>query len=368
MKTLGPPGSTLVDVEDEGTWRLGYRRSLDGIRGLAIALVLVSHTLFDAVAKLGEEGVDLFFCLSGFLITSLLLEEHRSTGRIDFAAFFRRRLRRLLPALLVVLGATFAVHAYLIGWLPAAALALAVVFYIGNWVVTTGLGGLGYLGHTWSLSVEEQFYLVWPLATLLLLSARRWWRLSVVALLVLSACIWRADHSKQPLVLEFGSLTRAAPLLIGCGLAFLLHGRRTRTVSGWWTVPVFAMYIAQAWLPVPTPAEHVPAGLIAATLVGTAVSGRTIPWLEWGPLVTVGRRSYGLYLWHYPLMVPLLMRISHVPTTLRLTAAVLAVVAAWSLTCLSWTHIETRFKSTSAGRNDTPSIPREASIRGDSRR
>jgi peptidoglycan/LPS O-acetylase OafA/YrhL len=150
-----------------------HLRPLDGLRGLAVTLVLLNHTFASFLG--GIYGVDIFFVLSGFLITSLLINESARFGIIDYRAFYIRRALRLLPALILTLMGVAAIVVitgsnehdtrYLV-------VALAVVFYAGNWLIASH-GHLGYLAHTWSLGIEEQFYTVWPVILVLLLRRTR---------------------------------------------------------------------------------------------------------------------------------------------------------------------------------------------------
>ncbi|MEU4369177.1 acyltransferase [Micromonospora chersina] len=164
--------------------RIAYQPALDGVRALAVAAVLAFH---GGVAALpgGFLGVDAFFVLSGFLITSLLLAEHRHTGRIDLVAFWGRRVRRLLPALLLVLLVVLLVSRKLMPGTELGALRwdeLAALGYVANWRMANrdgdyfaATGSPSPLQHTWSLGIEEQFYLLWPLLLIALLAwaARR---------------------------------------------------------------------------------------------------------------------------------------------------------------------------------------------------
>ena len=156
-----------------------HRPELDGLRGIAILAVLAAHTGVPGFADGGGgAGVTLFFVLSGYLITSLLLAERDKNGRVDLRAFYVRRALRLLPALAAVL--VVVVVLLLAGLAPAAAVAdtnyaiviAGVVAYVANWVAVAGQS-IGMLGHTWSLAVEEQFYIVWPA---MLLAGRRFGR------------------------------------------------------------------------------------------------------------------------------------------------------------------------------------------------
>src|SRR5271157_2250169 len=153
-----------------------HRPELDGLRGIAILAVLGAHTGVPGFADGGGgAGVTLFFVLSGYLITSLLLAERGRTGRVDLRAFYVRRALRLFPALAAVLLVVAGLLA--IGAMPATATAntdyrivfAGVVAYVANWVAVAGQS-IGMLGHCWSLAVEEQFYILWP--TLLLAGLR----------------------------------------------------------------------------------------------------------------------------------------------------------------------------------------------------
>jgi peptidoglycan/LPS O-acetylase OafA/YrhL len=164
--------------------KMGRWPALDGVRGLAILLVMVEHTHL-APFHGGGLGVDLFFVLSGFLISGLLLAEFQRSGGLDIRRFYYRRALRLLPALLVLVAATIGlVLAFDLGEIGRATLAMApkTLFYVAN-LGRTDVGNASLLAHTWSLSIEEQFYLVWPLALLLLLRTR-WSRTALVGVVL----------------------------------------------------------------------------------------------------------------------------------------------------------------------------------------
>ncbi|HTZ10014.1 MAG TPA: acyltransferase, partial [Acidimicrobiales bacterium] len=217
--------------------------ALDGVRAVAVAGVIAYHFGL-GWARGGYLGVDVFFVLSGFLITALLLEEWAGTGRIALPAFWGRRARRLLPALFVVV-ATVMVWAFVLdranpatmsGPATTAALAklrgdaLATLFYVANWRPVT-LENLSPLSHTWSLAVEEQFYIVWPLVVVALLRLRRTrWRRSGLVL-----CLGGALASALDLALRYTPAdvvrlysetdTRAFELLAGAALAMVAAAR-----------------------------------------------------------------------------------------------------------------------------------------------
>jgi peptidoglycan/LPS O-acetylase OafA/YrhL len=189
---------------------------LDGLRGIAIVLVMLTHT---SVLPNGYVGVDLFFALSGFLITTLLYEEWDRAGTISLTRFYKRRARRLLPALGVLIMVALVVDLVvypMTGW-SFGVKALTSTMFVNNWVAATGHArDLGALNPTWSLAQEEQFYLIWPL--LLLLMLRRRMRPELVAaflvgMIVLLVLISPHGHNYQ---VYYSPFTRAAELLFGC--------------------------------------------------------------------------------------------------------------------------------------------------------
>jgi peptidoglycan/LPS O-acetylase OafA/YrhL len=167
-----PPRPTSVDQELQTEVRMGYRPELDGLRAVAVLAVVLYHLHGPQAPILGGFlGVDLFFVLSGFLITRLLLEDHRRRGSISLRSFYRRRMARLFPALAVVL-AFVTLDAVTIGSggprTQLLAGVAATIGYSANWLWGTG-HAFGTLDAMWSLSVEEQFYVVWPFAFLLIM-------------------------------------------------------------------------------------------------------------------------------------------------------------------------------------------------------
>ena len=214
--------------------RLGRRPVLDGLRGIAVLLVISAHT---GLVKNGYMGVDVFFVLSGFLITTLLFEEWERLGRISLRAFYVRRARRLLPAvgLLAIFAALVNLFAYrLTGW--GLGLKLASTFgFANNWVAGLQLDhgqALGAINPTWSLAQEEQFYLLWPVALILALKLRA----KPVQMLAIVAAAIAALLLCEPVIAAhltgydsyYSPIDRAAELLLGCAGSIVWRHRMVR--------------------------------------------------------------------------------------------------------------------------------------------
>ena len=310
------------------TSSMPHLRGLDGLRGLAVLGVLFFHGGF-AWAAGGFLGVSLFFTLSGYLITSLLLAERSSTQRINLNQFWTRRVRRLLPAALVAISAV-AIY----GWFFASDTQrlnlrgdlLGSLFYVANWrFVARGSSyadiqsGQSLVQHFWSLAIEEQFYVLWPL---LAAAALAFWAkrgLTIITGVLIAASVgccllmWNVLHSSTDTI-YFSTQTRAAEILIGALLALLLPlgGRRpsflirSRVLEVLAPLAVIILLVlwattsqTSAWLYNGGFALH---ALIAAVIIAALVIGGTLcDRLAWKPLVAVGLISYGLYLYHWPI-------------------------------------------------------------------
>lgn len=300
--------------------RLRYEPALDGLRAVAVLAVLLYHA---EVAWLpgGFLGVEVFFALSGYLITTLLLRERRANGRIDLLEFWRRRARRLLPALVLVL---LAVAAY------AAVLAepeelrrirgdgLAALLYVANWrMIASGesyfeqFAAPSPMRHLWSLGIEEQWYLLWPVVLGVLVRTRRLLLPALLAGAVLSATLMALLYEPaDPSRAYFGTDARVQGLLLGAVLAVVL----TRSPA---FMPVLGAaglaVLAALFLGAEDTAEWLYRGGFALCSVATAAvvaaavapTGAVRRLLAAGPLPAVGRISYGVYLWHWPVYVAL---------------------------------------------------------------
>ena len=302
---------------------LAYQPGLDGLRAVAVVAVVAYHLELPWAPRGGAVGVTLFFSLSGYLITTLLLRELAGAGRVRLGAFYVRRALRLFPALLLVVGAVAAYAVVVepptsrardLGGLPY------VLGYVGNWHrAVEGFGSLGLLDHTWTLSVEEQFYVLWPplLLGVLRWGSRRWCyvllAVGCVGPLVVRLLVWDGLGSAARVL--NGTDTAADPLLMGCALAVALavagpeRLRRVVAVAVW---PATALLVADGVFrldgnDLPTGVTVTllwgPAALgLASTVVVAAVVLRPPAWLATSGLRALGRISYGLYLWHYPVI------------------------------------------------------------------
>jgi peptidoglycan/LPS O-acetylase OafA/YrhL len=324
--------------------QLSYVPALDGLRALAVVGVLLFHGGISWTPG-GFLGVDAFFVLSGFLITSLLVREWESTGAIALLAFWARRARRLLPALFVLVLFVVAVAAFAMpeGSYPGLrGDAISTLLYVANWhFVAAGSTYFAQtappspLTHTWSLAIEEQFYLLWPIVVLVVLTWTRRLRpllwVCIAGLLasgVEMALLYRAGASSTRLY--YGTDTRAQALLVGAALAVGLavaaaqRGAATgdpvswRPVTPWGRALVAALGLAGAagtaamWATASGTSPLLYEGgflLVAVCAAGVVASAVCLPtgWLARAlsarPLRDLGRISYGVYLWHYPVFL-----------------------------------------------------------------
>lgn len=284
---------------------------LDGLRALSVIAVIWHHTSGRPgpwISSQGHYGVDLFFALSGVLITTLLLRERDRHERISLAGFYIRRVGRIFPLYYLVL-ATYVVLVlatradtpegqYFLSKLPS------FLTYTSNWFVDLGAGDSVIFYFAWSLATEEQFYLFWPplLAVLLLLSARRTVHILVaLGMLIVVSQIASASSSNSLAVTILGSL--ALPILLGAALAVMLHAptgyAALRGVLGQrWSAPVLALALV-ASITVPTP-EQVTQVAMASLVAAMCMREDSLlhPALRWRPLARVGVVSYGIYLMH----------------------------------------------------------------------
>jgi peptidoglycan/LPS O-acetylase OafA/YrhL len=350
----GPPSS-----------RLPYVPELDGLRASAVFAVIASHTVRTIVPGGGSIGVDLFFVLSGFLITRILVSEFESTGTINFLNFYARRCLRLMPALWLFLF-VFVSGAIIVGGSgerDRLLAALSAGLYFMNWTKALNLGPAGMLGHTWSLAVEEQFYIVWPLLLLLILkNVQRSSRWIPMLLGLLASAAWRdfLVYSGAGIDRVYSGFdTRAETLLFGCLLAVLPIDRLGLRVRHYWYMPLLFLFLCLFILPNQDPSksswQYILSDSVGISLIALCAAWvimlileyrkvLTIPVVSWGPVVYLGRISYGIYLWHYP--INLLLR-PYVPGPLNFiltgTASVLIAAASFHLIEAPALRLKARF-------------------------
>jgi len=313
---------------DTSSRRATYQPALDGIRGVSVAMVLLFHGGFTWMTG-GYVGVSVFFTLSGFLITGLLLAEHGSTGRIAASRFYARRVRRLMPASLLCLAGVAVAAAFgEFGGLPHVRRdVLAALLQVANWnalhngtsyadLVARTAGQLGPVDHFWSLAVEEQFYWLWPAVCGLLVFRLRSRRAVNGTLIVLAlagivaapviAHVWGQNAA------YWATPARLGEILVGAALAALVSDR----VRAWrWLGPVGAVALvaiivaAVRWPSSGGPAYHGWFGVFAlasaALILGVQPAGPLRSALSLRPLVHLGRISYGVYLYHWPIFAML---------------------------------------------------------------
>jgi peptidoglycan/LPS O-acetylase OafA/YrhL len=337
--------------------RTGRVNGLDGLRTVAVAMVLVYHVRPEILPG-GSVGVDVFFTISGFVITRLLLAEYARTGTVGMSSFYRRRWRRLVPALFAlcavcaVLALTTSLRSF-DGHLLAVGLAATFVMNIVRAVQPGVYSDItGPLAHTWSLGVEEQFYLVWPPVMVLLLRRVRA-RTVLIATAVLCALpvvwrlsLWSPDAAHR---IYNSTDTRADQLLAGALVAVVLARlragdprlERLRVWAGRLTWPALAALALTAWqVPITgsagwwTPAWYTVGFLAVAVASAILVAGLELRphgtlsrLLSLPPLAWTGRNlSYGMYLWHYP--IARILGILGVDTWLLPATAALTILVA----------------------------------------
>jgi peptidoglycan/LPS O-acetylase OafA/YrhL len=268
-------------------------KGIDGLRALSVLMVFGTHAKTPFMSG-GMIGVEVFFVISGFVITRSLIAEYQSTGRVDIPAFYARRALRLWPALIAMVvpfSLIFAMHSD--EWLPA-------LFYFSNFTLPEYPR---VFLHTWSLALEEQFYLLWPLAFVLLVG-----RCPLAMLVAIStlATLWAGyAYLTDPYFndLEFRPDLRMSPLFIGCALAFTSE-TWLRRLGFLWPFALVALIWMLAFKPTHLtmlpPIPEAAAVLIAK--VATDQQGRLTRLLEWAPLAGLGVISYAVYLWHLPVL------------------------------------------------------------------
>ena len=311
--------------------RAGFRADVEGLRAVAVLLVVLYHAGVPGVTG-GYVGVDVFFVLSGFLITGLLVRELRTTGTVSLRRFWARRVRRLLPVATLVLVVTTLASLVLLPPLDRGTVvgdARASALYVANgWFALTDAdytspSGRSPLLHLWSLSLEEQFYAVWPVLLLGVAAAghgqgRRWWlgtrRRTVLVVTVLTAVSLALSAQLSSGLgpwAYYGLHTRAWELLVGAGLALAVPSVRrlpvrARAAAGWCGLGlvVGAALVLDDSTAFPGTAAGFPVlGTALLVVAGASTTAGPSGWLSTPLPRYVGRLSYSWYLWHWPCLV-----------------------------------------------------------------
>lgn len=339
----------MTDSTAAGPTGIAYSPEIDGLRALAVTCVLIGH-LYWLEFPLTGAGVRLFFCISGYLITHILLSAHArgaSTGQI-LQAFWTRRVLRIFPPYYLALGIALALNAYAIrdtAWWHLTFTTNILLALQGEWepVIT---------GHLWSLAVEEQFYLLWPMALLFALKRRNPHMAGLLcAGLIAGAVVWNlalseAHHAREP---GLGLLLMGQLDALGAGALLAWVEARGR-LGRWWIVPVLALVVVGLMLSVGLGAilpalavKSLSGPLTCLAFAGLILFARHGPRRVATPLlgnrlmVWLGRRSYGIYLYHIYIANTLLDADEAAPgwTTLLLCGGVTIVAAG-----LSWRYLE----------------------------
>lgn len=325
-----------------------YRPDIDGLRAVAVLAVVIFHA-FPAALPGGFVGVDIFFVISGYLITGILLAGLRD-GRFSLGGFYARRIRRIFPALVTVLLATWA-----LGWFcltkdeyrELGKHVIAGAGFVSNWALWTEAGYFDQaasakpLLHLWSLGVEEQFYIVWPVLMYVAVRLRRVTLVcALTGLLSFMSAIWLTRY--HPSAAFYWPLTRVWELATGAGLAIAVSGKREQGNGNFGSVSLTGLLLCVISFFALNPSLPFPGGwalppvLGAAALIAAGPDGIVNRRLLSHPVATwFGKISYALYLWHWPLLsLCFIVAGSEPPGSVRAGIVVASIVLAWLTTRL----------------------------------
>jgi peptidoglycan/LPS O-acetylase OafA/YrhL len=297
-------------VPGVGEYAVNRIYEFDGLRAIAVSLVVIFHATGQPIG--GYLGVDIFFVLSGYLITTLLASEYRATGTVSLARFFGRRVLRIIPAMWTMIAVVVLCVSLSGGIVQWPAVSAASLFYIDIIEAAYGGGSDWVIGHLWSVATEERFYLSWPLILLAVMKYRPtfavWVALAFVAASVLADIILLAIHSPSHRIYD-GFDVRTVQLFIGCLLALSnitpdISNLASRFV--WIPVTIISSLLLtlKAETAVSIPGLFMMDAVLVAWILIAVRSGSPINTALGIPIVVwVGRISYGLYVWHFPIVV-----------------------------------------------------------------
>lgn len=340
----------------------GKRLDIQGLRAIAVLLVFANHLFGWPIG--GFVGVDVFFVISGFLITGHLVKEHEANGKWSFKSFYVKRARRILPAALTVTIVTVAASFVAFSWTRAGSIltdAVWATLFSANWrFITIGTdymhadAAVSPLQHYWSLSIEEQFYFVWPLilAGALLLSVRRPRRGALIAIVVIGVvsfafAIW--ETAANPTSAYFSTFSRVWELAVGALLAIVapIAGRLPATSRPFIAWTGLALIALSATVLTPQSAFPGPWAILpvlgSAAVIAAGIDGeQRFLWPLRNRFVTyIGDISYSLYLWHFPVIIFTTLILAGTPRR----AVIAAVVVSLLLSVISYHFIETPFRN-----------------------
>lgn len=343
-----------------------YISGLDGLRAISVIAVILYHLHVSGIVG-GYLGVTIFFVLSGYLITDLLLNEYEKYGKIDLKSFWIRRFRRLIPALFIMLiligfWITLFQRSFLVGLRSEI---LAAAFYISNWFYVvqehsyfTKFSPPSPLQHMWSLAVEEQFYIIWPLILIVSLSfirKKEKFALWIIGGAIISAIMMAIMYTpgEDPSRVYYGTDTRAFSLLIGAALAFVWPSGKlkekvtdeAKKLLNWAGTGSFLILLLMFIFmheegPFLYYGGMLFASIVTAILIATIVhpASQVGDILSFKPLLWVGVRSYGIYIWHFPLVVLMDAGVDGVDVPLWRTLFIIGLTLL--LAELSWRFVE----------------------------